>query len=284
MDGGESAVETVKSELQKMRSEMMERKQTEESVLSDTQKQLDRLRSQKSSMQQLLGKHKEENARKVHEIETLIEERRMLQQQKAICIKDKERLETELSETRHNLLRTMPQGNREAYVQCVLKTLDGDKVRGTVLDNLDVEPQFHVAVECIGGNSLFNVVVKDDAVAGNILTKVRNDKLGAIELIPLNKFSGKSAERKAVEKCIAGFAKQGIEVVDLVDVVNCEAWMKPVIEQVFGNTCICETLEICESVAHNYGVNAVTLDGDRVQASGIFQGGFIDKSRFQRLG
>ena len=74
-----------------------------------------------------------------------------------------------------------------------------------------------------------------------------------------------------------------VEVKLLVDVVRCPDWVKPAVQQVFGRAVVCRSMELCEEVSKRHGVNAVTVDGDRVSHKGVITGGFQDPQRFQRL-
>lgn len=50
-------------------------------------------------------------------------------------------------------------------------------------------------------------------------------------------------------------------------------------EQVFGKTLICPNLETAFSYAKSHKLNAITLEGDRVERKGSLSGGFMDARR-----
>lgn len=50
-------------------------------------------------------------------------------------------------------------------------------------------------------------------------------------------------------------------------------------EQVFGKTLICQSLEVCGAFTRSYGLNTITLDGDKYDRKGSLTGGFHDSNR-----
>ncbi|CAJ1333438.1 unnamed protein product [Effrenium voratum] len=48
-------------------------------------------------------------------------------------------------------------------------------------------------------------------------------------------------------------------------------------------TVVCSTLELCDEVSRKHGLDAITLEGDKVSSRGTLTGGFQDPARFVRL-
>jgi len=52
--------------------------------------------------------------------------------------------------------------------------------------------------------------------------------------------------------------------------------LKPAFEQIFGQTLIARDLESGFDFAIRYEFDIMTLDGDKVNVKGVFEGGYID--------
>lgn len=57
--------------------------------------------------------------------------------------------------------------------------------------------------------------------------------------------------------------------------------IKSVIVSIFGNTLLCENLQVATEVAEEYNMNCITLAGEKVSKRGAMKGGFYD-SRLSR--
>ena len=112
----------------------------------------------------------------------------------------------------------------------------------------------------------------DDDSAAQAVKHVRLRRLGAVVVTPLSQLPLRSHSFPALD---------GVK--PLVDVVKCEDWVRPAVQQVFGKAVVCSSMELCEEVARNHGIDAISLDGDRVSRKGVITGGFQDPQRFVRL-
>lgn len=54
--------------------------------------------------------------------------------------------------------------------------------------------------------------------------------------------------------------------------------------QVFGKTCVCRDLSIAAEYVRSHGINAITLDGDKVDRKGALTGGYHDVRRSRLSG
>lgn len=50
-------------------------------------------------------------------------------------------------------------------------------------------------------------------------------------------------------------------------------------DQIFGRTIICPNLEVAGAYVRSHGINAITLDGDKVERKGALTGGYHDPKR-----
>ncbi|CAE8715288.1 unnamed protein product [Polarella glacialis] len=200
---------------------------------------------------------------------------RLLHQDRGRAVRDVERLRQEALAGQHRLESTMPRASRQA-VGAVMRWAEEqglqERIRGPLLSHIEVAPTFRTAVESCAGMSLFNLLAMDDEVAAEAVKLVRTRKLGAVVVTPLSQLSLKNFEFPQME---------GVKA--LVEVVKCPDWAKPAVQQVFGRAVVCRSMELCEEVVKRYGIDAITLDGDRVSRKGVVTGGFHDPQRFVRV-
>ena len=116
------------------------------------------------------------------------------------------------------------------------------------------------------------VLAMDDEAAAQAVKHVRTRRLGAVVVTPLSQLPLRSHTFPTMD---------GVK--PLVDVVQCEDWVKPAVQQIFGRAVVCSSMELCEEVARHHGIDAISLDGDRVSRKGVITGGFQDPQRFVRL-
>ncbi|CAJ1429225.1 unnamed protein product [Effrenium voratum] len=204
------------------------------------------------------------------------EKLRLLRQDRNRAVREVDKVRQEVGTHRHRLEGTQPRANRQA-VSAVLRWAEEqgfhDRIRGTLLSHLEVAPTFRAAVESFAGNALFNILAMDDDAAAQAVKHVRTRRLGAVVVTPLSQLPLKEHQLPAME---------GVKA--LVDVVRCPSWARPAVQQVFGKAVVCLNMELCEEVAKRHGIDAISLDGDRVSRKGVITGGFQDPRRFVRLG
>lgn len=216
-----------------------------------------------------------ELARLGEQLEKIAEQRRLLMQDKELLSREKEEAQRQVDLCHNRIENTMSRPQRTALNEvrrwAERQNLQ-EHVYGTLLENIEVPPEYCVAAESTAGAALFNLLVRDDDIAGQIVSLVRKGSLGSIVCTPMNQLVNRTKQYPKVA---------GVKA--LVDVVSCPEWALPAVQQVFGRTVVCQSLELCEEVSRKYGLDAITLDGDKVSSRGTLTGGYQDPSRFVRL-
>ncbi|KAF7459090.1 Structural maintenance of chromosomes protein 3 [Cryptosporidium felis] len=155
-------------------------------------------------------------------------------------------------------------------------TFDSPEVFGTILDNINVDDTYALAVEVAAGNNLHNLIVKDKDIATEIIAYIksigntRDQCFGSnfsIVLSPLDEIE--SINRQGIKGDIA-LDKAAIPMINVIQFDN---RIKSIIEQVFGNYYIVENLEMAKYLVDRYKVNCITLDGDEWNNKGCIRGG-----------
>jgi structural maintenance of chromosome 3 (chondroitin sulfate proteoglycan 6) len=106
-------------------------------------------------------------------------------------------------------------------------------------------------------------VVEDDTIASKLLTALNKDKGGRVTFIPLNRLERKNTTYPA-------------DVTPLISKLKFEEKFTAVFQQVFGKTIVCDDLVTANTFSKQHSLNAITIDGDRVDRKGSITGGFVD--------
>lgn len=208
-------------------------------------------------------------------LEKASEERRLLMQDRERFTREREEAERASAQYQARIEGTMPRPKRNALGEVkrwVAREGMQDRVFGTLLENIVVPQAYRLAVESTAGDAIFNMLVKDDDIAGQIVSLVRKGNLGSIVCTPLNQITGRPRQYPRL---------QGVR--PLVEIITCPQWAAPAVHQVFGKTVVCTNLELCDEVSRRHGLDAITLDGDKVSSRGTLTGGYQDPNRFVRL-
>jgi len=140
-------------------------------------------------------------------------------------------------------------------------------VLGTIRDIIKVPEKYDVAAEICAAGHLNDVVVENDAVAGEIIEVLKRERIGRVTFLPLNKIKPRTIGSRELlrRKGVLGIMSEAIKF---------ESKFKPAIEFVFGSTLLVEDLQ----TAREIGIGRermVTLDGDLIERSGAMTGGYL---------
>lgn len=128
-----------------------------------------------------------------------------------------------------------------------------------------------LAIDVTAGNSMFHVVVDSDETASRLLEQMGKE-LGRITLMPLNQLSPR----------LLDFGEVGSDAIPIVKLLDYNQKFEKAIQQAFGRTLLCESLEVAAVYSRRFKINAITANGDKVDHKGALTGGFHDE-RISRL-
>lgn len=94
------------------------------------------------------------------------------------------------------------------------------------------------------------------------------EKTGRVTFMPLNRLKPKPLP-----------TLNSKDAESLIDKIRFDALYQKAFQQVFGRTCVCKDLTLAASYVKSQGVNAITLDGDKVDRKGALTGGYHDVRR-----
>nr|CAG8515499.1 7112_t:CDS:10 [Entrophospora candida] len=124
-------------------------------------------------------------------------------------------------------------------------------VHGPLYELFDCnDSEYWTAVEVTAGQSLFHVVVDNDEIATKILDYLNREQNGRVTFVPLNRLKSRNFEYPNTN-----------EILPMIDILKYNEKYAKSIEQVFGRTIICDSLDIASSISRSHDLNGITLDG-----------------------
>ncbi|KAL7753926.1 Structural maintenance of chromosomes protein 3 [Sorochytrium milnesiophthora] len=205
------------------------------------------------------------------------EERDRLTDEKKTLWREEARLESLLQNTREELKKnertlssTMDKGTSMGLqaIKRIAGRLRLSGVHGPLYELFDVDDKYRAAVETVAGTSLFHVVVDNDDVASTLLQHLNRERAGRVTFMPLNRLHPKSPAYPDSPNAIP-----------MVRKIRGDDKFRPAFEQVFGKAIMCPSLDEAAEFARSHKLDALTLDGDRVDRKGAMSGGYLDRKR-----
>lgn len=175
-----------------------------------------------------------------------------------------DRLKKEIRENEQELMRyeaqQQAQGDAGGRAMDVVLGMDG--IHGTVAQLGRAPPEYATALDTAAMGRLRWVVVDTDAVAADAIRYLKENRLGRVTFLPLNKLRPPILSPLEADPGIVGYA---------VDLLEFDPAFERAFRVVFGATVVVDTLERARRMMGRYKM--VTLDGDFVERSGAMTGG-----------
>ncbi|RQM12186.1 hypothetical protein DD237_002827 [Peronospora effusa] len=152
-------------------------------------------------------------------------------------------------------------------------------VMGVLINLLETKHEWSaLALEIAAGGKLYQVVVDNEKTAKDILKFGR--LMTRVTIIPLNRISRKTVDRRKVDKARQVAQQQGGKVWEAMELIHFKPDLLPAMQYAFGSSIICETSELAKNVTfhRDIKVKTVTLDGDSYDPAGTLQGGSAPSS------
>jgi len=140
-----------------------------------------------------------------------------------------------------------------------------DGVYGTISQLGKAPPEYATALNVAAGQRLHYVVVGDDRVATSAISYLKENKMGRMTFLPLNKMKPPALSPLKGEG-ILGYA---------VDMLEFDSRYRVAFQVVFGTTVVVESLSTARKLMGRYRM--VTSDGELVEKSGAMTGGSFKK-------
>lgn len=153
-----------------------------------------------------------------------------------------------------------------------LKARRGD-IYGTVAELGHVDSKYALALEIAAGPKIKSIVVENDRTASECIKYLKDNKLGVVTFLPLNKIKPRKVENE-VKKLSESDGSHGLAI----SLISFDGKFEGIFEHVFGDTIVVDNID----VARRIGIGSakfVTLDGDLAERSGAMHGGYRVKRK-----
>lgn len=185
---------------------------------------------------------------------------------------DISQLETSLMEAKTKVveittrLKTSRDADVSRAVAAVMDKKDNKKIFGSLEELCHFEDEYSLAVQVALGGRAKYLVVDTAQTASNLITELKNGRLGRASFIPLDKIKptilNTELDKLSKVKGALGFVQ---------DYVEFEPTFKNAFSYAFGGTILFQSLD--DAKPHIGKARIVTLDGQLAEASGLMTGG-----------
>lgn len=146
-------------------------------------------------------------------------------------------------------------------------------ILGTVAQNINVKPEYAVAVETALGGAMQNVIVENEEIAKRCIRFLKEQRGGRATFLPITSVNGKELNEQGLDGCV-GFISTASRIVDY------DPKYRGIINSLLGRIVVAEDIDSAAVIAKKYGYRfrIVTLDGQVINAGGSFTGGSAQRS------
>lgn len=259
-----SSLQNLQDTLQNRKKQIMEEKSGGEDSNRDTLDALNRIRSEKQTLQEQLEECLSESENQRNQLEQeMIAERRLSRELEEL------RISIGQISARKKTIEEM-ESNYEGYnyaVRFIMKAgLPG--IFGTVAELIEVPKGFEVAIETALGAALQNIVCQDDQSAQNAIVRLKENKAGRLTFLPVSSIRGGRNAYEGKLKQEDGFKGFG------VDCIQYDSRYRTVMEYLLGRVAIVDTMDNAVRLSKKAsGLRFVTLEGEIINAGGAITGG-----------
>jgi len=185
-----------------------------------------------------------------------------------------DRLQKEIRENEQELMRfeAQQQAQGDAGGRAMEFVLGMDGAHGTVAQLGRAPPEYATALDIAAMGRLRWVIVDNDGIASDAIRYLRENRLGRVTFLPLNRLRAPILSPLEADPGIIGYA---------VDLLEFDPAFERAFRVVFGATVVVDTLERARRLMGRYRM--VTLDGDFVEKSGAMTGG-VQKKKVRGFG
>jgi len=278
----EAQVEEIEKKSEVIEKEVQSTREQQHNLIRDNDSIMHEVSTIDAQINKVLDIEKE-NKKRVEEVKNKRDEFKKSTLELNKTLEEDSSMAMQLSNTRKKVysadeelakLNAKQLGTRElSYADVAIKRILNLKkekpgIYGTVAELGNVPSKYSLALEIAAGQKLKSIVVEDDKTASECIKYLKENKLGIVTFLPLNKIKSNpvSAEIKKVSKSKGGHGTA-------INLVSFDGKFKKIFEYVFSDTIVVDNID----VARRLGIgNAryVTLDGDLAERKGAMVGGF----------
>ncbi len=164
---------------------------------------------------------------------------------------------------------------KNSYPFAVKKVLElaNKDILGTIKDNINVYVGYELAIATILGNRKNEIITIDEKVIKDVISYLKNNKLGKATFSPINKVKPRFIDNQTKEILSSN---KDLFLGVAIDFVEYDNKYKNVISSVLGNVLVCKDIEQANNLNKllNSKYQIITLEGDVFLTSGKISGGY----------
>ena len=177
--------------------------------------------------------------------------------------------------------------DKDGYIKSVkslLKACENNKelnsgVEGVLASLISVDKRYETAIEMLLGQTMQNIVTKEEKDAKKLIEYLRSNNLGRASFLPIASMKGKKLDKidKSNIEGIIGIAS---------DLIKYDKKYEGIITHLLGRSVIVEDMDVAINLAkkNNYSFKIVTIEGDIINPSGAISGGSVAQKTVNILG
>jgi structural maintenance of chromosome 3 (chondroitin sulfate proteoglycan 6) len=188
--------------------------------------------------------------------------------------KDKEVHDSNLRTVNQSLSNSIQPSTGKA-LRFIKRFVETERIKGyygPVIDAFECKEEYNTAIEQVGGDRLFNIIVEDESVASILINALQKSREGRAQFLPLTKLRPHVPDMPK---------HQGAQ--PLIECLKFEPKFKPAMLEIFGKTMLCKNGDVASECRRSYNIACITLDGDKFSKKGSLKGGYHDKTKSQIL-
>ncbi len=234
----------------------------------------DRLRSRVALLHRDLSSGKQAEDSATHQLASVEGEKREYDRRVGLLDTDlyskrdlQEHLRKDIRDLKIEINRKEAQQQAQGrYGKAIEAVLGMDGVYGTIASLAKCRPEYATALNVAAGGRLHFVVVENDQIASDAIQFLKDQNLGRVTFLPLNKLRPKPLPEPPHGSDIVGFA---------TDLLDYDLRFDPAFRVVLAGTVVVDSLEHARRRIGT--LRMVTLDGALLEKSGSMTGGSVRK-------
>ena len=159
----------------------------------------------------------------------------------------------------------------DGYNESIRRVMSEKKggVCGVVSDLIKVDKKYETAIETALGGNIQNIVTEDEKTAKDMISFLKENKLGRATFLPIDSVSGRvkaPGEDVLSEKGVVSLANE---------LVECDEKYEDVVRYLLGRVVVAENVNIATAIArkNKFSLHIVTLEGEYLSPGGSITGG-----------
>ncbi len=278
----DTKIDDIEKEIEAKQEEHLKEQENKQSLLAKKQAIELQLKGAEEKVTELINLKKENNER-VKKLESLRKEFRDIVKELSDREKKDAEYNSKLVNMRQKFMKLSEElaklNARQTHIQeftsadiATKRILEqGKGIYGKVADLGEVDSKYSLALEIAAGPRVKSIVVDTDQTAARCIKYLKENKLGVVTFLPLNKINPIKLRPDInvlkSKKGVVGLA---------VDLIKFDPKFKNIFSYVFGNTLVVKDISIARSIGVG-SIRMVTLEGDLIEQSGAMIGGYRRK-------